>query len=300
MVPFIFGTLVVVPPQMYVALVARGVTPESYLSFYQGFFQLRPGDMPDYTGVGFTWGHLWFILNLFVMSLLALPLFLGLRTRAGRDFLAKTANFLARGPAIFLLALPVLFVAFLLPEIDQKPFFVYLLVFVYGFALMADPRYREAMLRNRWPALILALLCVAALFWRALTGVQFPRFSAPDVLMFFVQNLNMWCWLLAILGFGVRYLNVTNGWYAYARDAAYPFYILHQTVIVIIAYFVVQWAAGPIGKWAVMMAISLALTIAIYDVCVRRTNVTRFLFGMKSLPRPAPRPTVRPAGQGTP
>jgi glucan biosynthesis protein C len=299
MVPFIFGTLVVVPPQMYIALLARGVAPESYLTFYQAFFQIRPADMPDYTGVGFTWAHLWFILDLFVISLIALPLFLALRTPRGRGLLARSADFLARGPAIFLLALPLPFVTFLLPEIDKKPFFVYLLVFVYGFALMADPRYREALIRNRRPGLILALICLVAIFGTRLAGIQYPRFSPTDVLMFFVSCFNLWFWLVAILGFGLRYLNATNRWYGYARDGAYPFYILHQTVIVAIGYFVVQWSAGPLAKWVVIMACSLALTIAIYDVCVRRTNVTRFLFGMKSLPRPAARPTARPVGQAS-
>ena len=58
MIPFIFGTLVIVPPQMYFALLHRASTSASSLEYYPTFFQIRPPLMPDYTGIGFTWAHL--------------------------------------------------------------------------------------------------------------------------------------------------------------------------------------------------------------------------------------------------
>lgn len=123
MIPFVFGTLVIVPPQMYFALLHRSSTSASYLEYYHTFFQLRPPGMPDYTGVGFTWGHLWFILNLFVISLIALPLLLSLKTKTGQRITGGLAGFMGRGPAILLLAIPFPFVL-LIPEVDGKPFFM--------------------------------------------------------------------------------------------------------------------------------------------------------------------------------
>jgi len=284
MIPFVFGTLVIVPPQMYFALLYRSSTSASYLGYYHMFFQLRPPGMPDYTGVGFTWGHLWFILNLFVISLIALPLFLSLKTKTGQNMTSGLADFLQRGPAILLLALPFPFV-FLLPEVDGKPFFMYMMAFVYGFVLMSDARYQRALERNRWVALILGIACTSVSYVALLSGVRFEDFSLGFILLGLVNSFNTWFWLMAILAFGQKYLNVDNKLLRYARGAAYPFYVLHQTVIVAIGFYVVQWKADVLLKFLVIAIGSLVGTIGLYDLLVRRTNVTRFLFGMKSKAR---------------
>lgn len=295
LVPFIFGTLVIVPPQMYYALLFRSNAPASYLEFYAQFFQIRPPGMSDYTGIGFTWAHLWFILDLFVISLIALPLFLGLKTGTGQRITAGLGTFLERGPAIFLLALPLPFVSEFLPDIDDKPFFIYLLVFIYGFVLMTHAGYQRALDRNKWPALVLGLVCTAILVVADISGVQFADNSPGDILLFFVYNFNLWFWLMAILGLGHGYLNADNGVLRYARDASYPFYILHQTVIVAIGFYVVQWTAGVLPKYLVIAVCSLVVSIALYDLLVRRTNVTRFLFGVKPMARPAAPEVVLPS-----
>jgi glucan biosynthesis protein C len=280
MIPFVFGTLVLAPPQMYFALLHRSSATGSFLRYYPSFFQLRPPGMSDYTGVGFTWVHLWFILNLFVISLVALPLLLGLKTKVGRRITAGLAGFLGKGPAVLLLALLVPFVR-LLPDIDGKPFFLYLLFFLYGFLLMSEAGLRKSLENNRWVALILALACTAIDYAVALSGARFARFSLPDVLLFFANSFNAWFLLLAILGFAQKYLNADSKLLQYARGAAYPFYLLHQTVIVIVGFYVVQWQAAVLLKFLVICIVSLVLTVLLYDLVVRRVNVIRFLFGMK-------------------
>jgi len=284
LVPFLFGTLVIVPPQMYFALLHRSNAPDSYLAYYPHFFELHL-DVPDYTGIGITWAHLWFILYLFVISLIALPLFLGLKTGIGGRITAGLGAFLERGPAIFLLALPIAVVAELLPEVDDKPFFIYLLVFIYGFVLMTHAGYQRALDRNKWLALGLGLVCGAILIAAEISGLQFAEDSPEGILLLFVASFNLWFWLMALLGLGHKYLSADNRVLRYARDASYPFYILHQTVIVAIGFFVVQWTAAVLPKYLVIAACSLVVSIALYDLVVRRTNVTRFLFGMKPMPR---------------
>jgi glucan biosynthesis protein C len=284
MIPFVFGTLVIVPPQMYFALLHRLSTTASYLLYYHTFFQLRPSGMPDYTGVGFSWGHLWFILDLFVISLIALPLFLSLKTKTGQRITSKIAGFLKRGSTILLLALPFPFVL-LLPEIDGKPFFMYLMVFIFGFLVMSDESYRQALERNRWAALILGIICTAVSYVASLSGVAFEDWSPGWILLGLVNSFNTWFWLLAILAFGQKYLNVDNKLLRYSRNAAYPFYVLHQTLIVAIGYYVVQLDTGVFFKFLIIVIGSLVGTVGLYDLIVRRTIVTRFLFGMKSKAR---------------
>ena len=78
-----------------------------------------------------------------------------------------------------------------------------------------------------------------------------------------------------------RYADRKGGAYAYATEAAYPFYILHQTVIVGIAYCVVQWDWPSGFKFAAIAIASFTLSLLIYEVAVRRWGPVRFLFGMK-------------------
>jgi glucans biosynthesis protein C len=67
----------------------------------------------------------------------------------------------------------------------------------------------------------------------------------------------------------------------HANVAVYPFYILHQTVIVAIAYHLIDWDAGIPLKFATITAGTLLVTTALY-AGIRLFPVSRMLFGMKS------------------
>lgn len=72
-IPFLFGTLVLVPPQVYYRLLSNPNYHDSYFQFYPQFFNgVRPQG-------NFEWAHLWFLVYLFTFSMLALPLFLYLK-----------------------------------------------------------------------------------------------------------------------------------------------------------------------------------------------------------------------------
>jgi hypothetical protein len=73
----------------------------------------------------------------------------------------------------------------------------------------------------------------------------------------------------------------------YANEAVLPFYILHQTVLLIVGYFVIRWDIPDLAKWLLIVLISFAIIMGLYERLVRRNNTLRFLFGMKSLSREA-------------
>ncbi|MDH5615909.1 MAG: acyltransferase, partial [Acidimicrobiia bacterium] len=75
--------------------------------------------------------------------------------------------------------------------------------------------------------------------------------------------------------------SVLNRVSSYTSEAVLPFYVLHQTVIVLLAFYVVDWPISATLKYLTICLISLVVILAIYDVAVRRTRPTRFLFGMK-------------------
>ena len=87
---------------------------------------------------------------------------------------------------------------------------------------------------------------------------------------------------MAILGLGSWYLNRNNKFLTHANEAVLPFYILHQTVIISIGFYIVQWDTRVGLKYLVISVTSFIAIMLIYELIVRRINPLRFLFGMRA------------------
>jgi len=275
-IPLVFGVLVIVPPQAYLARLQHSGYTGSYLHFLADYFIIR-GDLTGYTGL-FTPAHLWFILYLYVFSVVTLPLFL--RGDKGSRSIGWLAQSCEKPGVVFLWAVPLGFTG-LMPDISGKNPFYYWVLFFYGYLLVADVRFHKVIERNRFLALVLGLLTMTVAMTLWVLRMHFPEKSVQDVLFHSLRTFNTWFWLIALLGYGRKYLNWSNRLKRYANEAAYPFYILHQTVIMFVGYYVVQWDAGVPIKYGFTMAASLALTLALYEICVKRISIMRFFFGMK-------------------
>ncbi len=95
-----------------------------------------------------------------------------------------------------------------------------------------------------------------------------------------------WAWLFAALGYGRKYLNRPHPILSYANRGIYPFYILHQTILIIIGYYVIQVEESILAKYLFVSTITLFLCVAIYEYLIRPFAVMRFLFGVKSVKLP--------------
>jgi glucan biosynthesis protein C len=160
---------------------------------------------------------------------------------------------------------------------------------------MADARFAEALDRHKTPALILGLSLRLVLLVIPASGAPIPDWLNMTLWLFH-RTLITWCLLVAILGFGRKYLNHAGKALKYCREAAYPVYILHQTVIVVIGFYVVQWNRlaefGEAAKFALIAVTATVATVLTYDLLIKRTNLTRFLFGMKPLEKRQPVPNL--------
>jgi hypothetical protein len=96
-----------------------------------------------------------------------------------------------------------------------------------------------------------------------------------------LRGFNSWFWLAAILGLAGRYLNSYSAFLKYANEAVLPFYILHQTVIVIIGFYLAGSTLGIPVKYLILSATSFIIIVGLYDLLVRRIKALRFMFGMK-------------------
>ncbi|MDH4139990.1 MAG: acyltransferase family protein, partial [Coriobacteriia bacterium] len=232
----------------------------------------------DYWG-GFGLGHLWFILFLLVLSLVALPLFLWGRGEKGSAFMRKFCRALAH-PLGALLAAFVILVGDALPDLEGLNPFYYLAFFVLGYVAFCSTEFAVSAERYRWPALLLgtglSVFWVATWEWRD----SLPDPSIERAVATYFGMLATWLVIAGLIGWGRRYLDWTSDRLSYHAEASYPIYILHQTVIVILAWYVVRLAVAWQLQWTVLFLASIAVTFAAYEV-VRRVSPLRFFFGMR-------------------
>jgi peptidoglycan/LPS O-acetylase OafA/YrhL len=100
-----------------------------------------------------------------------------------------------------------------------------------------------------------------------------------------------WGWVLALIGYGKHYLNYKHKSLSYLNQAVYPFYILHQTVIVILTYYLVQVQETILMKYIFTVIVTFFITVLIYHLFIQPYALARFLFGMK------PKVKVKPVAE---
>ena len=285
LVPAIAGMFLIVPPQVFVERVFDG----DWQGGYFAFFLERVLRFEPYPAGDFSWHHLWFIIYLFVYVLLLLPLMAWWR---------RTRPALNAGTWLFALGIPLgindALLKPLFPEShtlvnDWYTFNHYLMLTIFGFALASARGAWDWLAAKRFWSLAAALGITIGLLTAFETGVLRHDSVADHIL----ANLFTWTWLLAFLGLGRQYLSFSNPLLAWARDASYPVYILHQTAIIVIAFFVIQLPWTPWTKYGVVLVATLLSSVLIYEVVLRRFALTRVLFGIKGKPRTHALATVR-------
>jgi peptidoglycan/LPS O-acetylase OafA/YrhL len=292
LIPYVTGCILLWPIMLYFEwrhILWKG---DWYGSFLDFVLIHRAGFSPMWFGeVGF---HLWFLGFLFCFSVLGLPLFLWLKGRSGQAALARLAGACTHRGGILLFIVPLALVRLLLQpffpqEHDWADFFFLMALFVCGFVLYAHEGFAR-IIRRDWPILFAGgILTSAAWAYLALTAqdldIEAPIRTARQVLMWSVIAANAWCWSATMLFVGMRFLDFTNQWLVWGQEAVLPFFLLHQPVIIVIAYYVVQWNLGIFPKLLIVVIGSLLVTLALYEFVIRRIGFLRTVFGMKATAR---------------
>jgi glucans biosynthesis protein C len=301
LLPFVFGILVLIPPQTWYG----GRFNSSYAGSFAHYiasgdflkWNIRNGG--DFYG-GFGIGHLWFIMVLFLLSVIVLPLFSWGRKGRGAALLRDLSRRLAR-PTGWLLAALLIVVGAALPNPLGLKSLYYLVFFLLGYLAVCDGEFMQHAERYRLAALTAGL---ALATWWTLAGDRLhdslPGGSLFAEPLFFLRSLAAWLVVVGLLGFGRRYLDRPSRLLAYLAEGSYPVYILQQTVIVVAAFYIVGLHAAEPLQWLTLLVISVAGTFALYEG-VRRLPATRFLFGMRPIRKHAgePKPFGRVAASSS-
>ena len=284
-IPLVFGILVLAPPQVYLEKYSRNAFLGDYFSFYPHYFDGFYGFGGNFAWFGL---HLWYLLILWMFSLSFLP-FLMLVLRFRKRLIASAFGWCISKPLVIFL--PGILIGWVNGHLDPGlgqnqrgfggwPVQVYEIIFLFTIMLHADHRGDESMRRNRIPSLSLAGISVAALAF--MWSGEYPacgslRYAAMQGLCGFAS----WCFIIGLHGLFSIVFRFRNRFLDYANEAVLPFYIIHQTVIIIVGYFVVIGTLPALAKFLIIAPLSFVIVMAVYEFGVRRWRIMRFLFGMK-------------------
>jgi glucans biosynthesis protein C len=283
LVPLVFGIFTHVIVQVYIERVTHGQFTGSFWQFIPQYFNGWYGFGGNFAWMGL---HLWYLLMLLLFSWMTLPLFIRLRDEGSTGLMASLAEVFGKPGMMFIFFIPVALVEVVVNQfpdsIGIRNFggwspFTYLTLFILGYILVTNDRYREAIERQRFVSLTLALVALFGGFALVLgmdVSTYSPGFS-------WIRAFNTWAWMLTFLGFASRHLNFSNNFLKYANEAVLPFYILHQSVIVVIGFFIAGWNLPVFPKYLFLLVTSFAAIMLLYEFVVKRIRVLRYLFGMK-------------------
>jgi glucan biosynthesis protein C len=288
-IPLVFGMFVVVPPQIYFEHIKEY---NGYGDFYETIFNFVP-----YPEGSFSWHHLWFVAYLLLFSLVALPFVNFLRSERSAAFKRRISRLLTTPagmllvPSVLILVSQVILRPYFPEEthalLDDWGFFVfYFSFFLFGMMCFSHNETWLSIGANRKHFLIAALLSLIPFYgtyfhFREIITLPWTTDTVEtifDVTAIFVS----WFWVITVIALGQYYLNRPHPWLKHFNEGLYPFYILHQTVIIAIGYYICQldWSIG--AKFWIVSLLTMASCMLIYFVLIRPFNIVRLFFGMKA------------------
>jgi len=310
--PLLFGMFLIVPPQVYYELVQSEGYSASYFEFLQLYLDTSTIMYSEHqlltsrTGLPLgliTYNHLWYLLYLFVYTLVYIaikPLLIKINWQ-------KTSG---KTSATAIVAIPFTLVLsydfILLPYFPDDTFVLigdwynhalYFTVFMLGYGLAKSPNIWETLINNRKIWLVLAITSYSLVIIRFNRAWGFDvDYNSASMLTQFLINViwsgNKVFWILAILGFAGAYLNKKNPILTYMNEAILPWYILHQSLIIIFAMWLAKFELGPVFEPILLILFTFVGCAIGYEV-IKRFIVTRFIFGLKVGAKALPTPEIK-------
>ncbi|HEY5909407.1 MAG TPA: acyltransferase family protein [Verrucomicrobiae bacterium] len=284
LLPLVFGMLVVIPPQVYLERLYHHQQYDSFWDFYPTIF--TTGSYPQ---GNLSWHHLWYVPYIWAFSMLMLPVFVAARSRKGRQFLGKV---LARLQSPWFLYL--VFIPSALAEVTLRPiwpgdannllsdwgnFTHKLTFFVAGFVLASGTGVYDSLAAHRRKFLGAGIAAAATMILLWNTSWPGSRLNLAGYRL--LSTFHVWMWLLTLLGYGRKYLSFNHGFLRYANEAVYPFYLLHQTIIIMLAYQLAYVNWGIPVKFLLVASGTFGICWGLYALAIKPWNFLRVLFGMK-------------------
>jgi len=292
LVPLAFGMILVVAPQSWAQVVEqKGYTGgfldfwPRYLSFDSSFGIILP-----------TYNHLWFVAYLWVYTMLAIAL------RPFWPAIERTAARVLRGPALVIL--PVLLFGLYrataerawgethIVFADAYGHLQYGTAFLLGLVMARNDAVWRLLERRRLAVLAAACSALAV-------GLVTRRYEYLEgagglaVVAAFIREAYAWTAICALFGYARRYVRSGSPLLTTLTEAVFPFYIIHQTAIVLAGHFLKPLGLPVLAEAGTILAIEVAACLATYGLALI-VPILRVPLGLKPAPR-RPKPALAAA-----
>jgi glucans biosynthesis protein C len=284
LIPLIFGMLVIVPPQIYFERLQSHQNVGSYADFYPSVFSFIP-----YPEGNLSWNHLWFVVYLWVYSLVATPIFVWLRKQNFTIFNESPNK--KDYYKLFIFILPLALTYWLLKPhwkithnltSDWYNLTISFLFFMYGYFLGTQNAVWENVEKHRKYLLFIPVfLMISSKTYDAVFGAIPENAQWILILNGILKTTIVWCVILGICGFAKHHLNFNNSFVNYANKAVYPFYILHQTITVTLGFYLAESPMNANLKFLILVLGTFGFSWLIYHFLIRPFGVMKLLFGVK-------------------
>lgn len=236
-VPLVLVSIFLNPVNSYLYAIAHGSTAtywENYCAFFSGISEGFNGTTPGYSPM-----HVWFLLYLFLINLVLLPLFTWGKTEKAKRVFSRLADFFYKPYRMVLIMLPFPFI-FLFDLFDEMNPIAYLYLFVAGFFFATSEKYQKALDRDKWgyiiSSIVLMLLYELICFVFDLEGVSSQVQWGVEYLIKIMRFLPIY----AILAAGHTWIpqketKVLN----YISKCNFFIYLIHMTTLSCVAYLVI-------------------------------------------------------------
>jgi hypothetical protein len=292
LLPLLFGTLVIVVPQVYVEAHSKGqINSPDYWHFWYLYLDQTSAEFAPYKTLGkmhLTWNHLWFLPYILTYTLIVWASYPLINSQQCAPVWRWIREHLSiRMMAVFPIALFYGIGWWLYDKYPTTHNLVEdwynharsVLCFILGFALVRMPRIWNQMASLRWTVLPAACATYAyALF--VFNGGSLGDGVIATEINGLIWSANGWLWILTIIAWAQQHLTFSNPLLKYLNSGVYCFYILHQTLIIVIAYFVVPKQLGAVVEPLLIISLVAVGCVVLYEG-IKRLPVVPVFFGIQ-------------------
>lgn len=292
-VPYIMGVVLIIPPQKFI----EAITLHGFEGNYFDFMTAWPGWAlsSNFGASVLIWfahlgAHIYYLPFLFTMTLL----FLGAYKVARRvpNIQRMFTKLSATSGGAFLLVIPLITVRYGLKPLfpgytDWADFFYYMCMFGYGFIFIKNPQFMNNIKTNIWTYFCTGLLSFALLtffFKQSADNIQMffsPKYGLTHLYLSTLSAFISFGWVMFFLALAARKLNFNHKILKTANEAILPVYLLHQTVIIVFGFYILQMNINILTKFAIILFTAIPFSLIMY-IGIRRINILRLIFGMKT------------------
>ena len=264
--PFLLGWfLLLCPVTGYIQALYEGYK-DGFLHFIPQFFW----QSFHYHG----YGHLWFLMYLYVFSLLCVPIFN--RWKKDKNHLAKIGTFFSKGHRLLL---PAGFIVLL--ELCLRPFFhpdayiivldwandaVYLSLFIFGYVFASDERLQAKIKGYYKPSVVCGSLALATLYYVNIQSQMFYSDAAYLTPLWVLSKGVYECSaIIFLLNFGRSFLNKGGRVIRYLSGASFTYYIFHYLPVTLFTFLLIDIKMPIFLKFLLVVVLSYITVFLIYE-----------------------------------